>query len=163
VATVLLGLRVKRVYTFLAAGLALLVLIDIVHVAGIALATAGSPASRLGQVVTSGWSSIASWVIGGIGVWLLARNRSSGLYFAFTAAALIAAIGGIGDLAVLSRSQVVFAWSSTLARILVALSLGIGIGLAIVAGLETTRVPRKPAPRQPPPEPVPDAGADAPA
>jgi hypothetical protein len=161
--TVVLGRQVKRVYPFLAVGLALLVLIDIVHVIGIALATAGDTGSRLGQVVTSGWSSIASWVIGGVGVWLLARNRSSGLYFAFTAAALIAAIGGIGDLAVLSRSQVVFAWTPGLARALVALSLGIGIGLAIVAGVETTRIPRKPAPRRPPPEPIPEADADAPA
>jgi hypothetical protein len=73
------------------------------------------------------------WVLGLLGFRLLGRGRLDGLYLAFFPALLTLGIGGIGDLDVLSRSQVAFAGGPALARTVVALVIGTSVGLVVAA------------------------------
>ena len=77
---------------------------------------------------------------------LMARGRDDALYLLTFAGGIITLVGGMADLTVLSRTSVVFAYSITLARTVVALTLGLGIGL-VVASVLLTRPLQK---RRPP-------------
>ena len=125
----------------LAAVLAVLVVVDIVHNVGIAWANAGGIGTKLGQLAGGSSYSLIAWAAASIGVVMLARRQPEGLLAAGFAGAFIALFGGIVDFADLTRSQVPFAWSATLARVLVAVSLGAGIGLVIAAMVGVARYP----------------------
>lgn len=133
----------------LAAGLVLLVAVDVVSTAGLWL---GLRSALLGKV-TGVVMQAAGWVAGAVAAWLLLRRRSleNALFLTLFAAAMVSVVGGIADLTVLSRSQLVSVLPSALARVLVAAKLGLGVGLGLAALLRLRRASSQGTP----------AGADA--
>ena len=123
------GLRV------LAVVVALLVVADMVHVAGEAASGAGGFGAGLGAVFSGSFFSLAGWAAGGLAVVLLSRGSSDGPFAAAFTGAVVALFGGVADLADLTRSQVPFGFGDTAARALVSLSLGAGAGLVAAAVL----------------------------
>jgi hypothetical protein len=124
----------------LAAVTAVVVVIDVLHNIGLGLAYAGDIGYRLGKAVTQGPLALVAWVVGILAVvWLLRRGRD-GLPLAALAGLQVALIGGVGDLNVLSRSEVPFGFGTGLARLAVAASIGLGFGLAVAAVLRLTGV-----------------------
>ena len=121
----------------LAVVVAMLVAVDVVHATGVGFAKAGPLSTRIGSVVGSSFYSVFAWAAGIVAVVMLRRGQSEGLFAAGFAGAFIALAGGLVDVGDLSSSQVPFAWGATLARLFVAVSLGVGVGLvgAAVVGL----------------------------
>lgn len=122
----------------LATLLAALIVTDLAHVIGIVGATAGGP-----NLVAAGPSliySIVGWGVGIVGVSLLWRAKRDGLFAAIFAGVLLAVFGGLSDLSVLDHSQVPFAWSAASARVLVAATLGLGLGVTLGSGLALWRL-----------------------
>jgi hypothetical protein len=110
--------------------LAALILVDLTHLVGILGATAGGP--NLGAVGPSLLYSVVGWGVGVVGVVLLWRGKRDGLFTALFAGVLLAVFGGLSDSSVLDHSQVPFAWSAGVARLLVTLTMG--LGAAVTAG-----------------------------
>lgn len=117
----------------LAALLAVLILTDIVHVIGILGARAGGP--DLAAVGSNLLYSLVAWVVGGVGISMLLREKRDGLFAAIFAAVLLAVFGGLQDLGALSHSQIPFLWSGDLARLFIAVSIGLGAGVTVGAVL----------------------------
>jgi hypothetical protein len=140
VAVVVFGLA-WRPPSGLAVVLATLLVVDVVHALGIGWTKAGTTGDKLSQVLSSSPSSPVVWAVTGVALVLLGRTRRAGLVFAAIAGALIAFFGGVVDLADLSRSQIPFAWSADAARTFVALSVGAGFGVTVVALVCWYRVP----------------------
>ena len=141
---VLAAARHRRWPQLLAGLTGLLILIDVVHTVGIFAGTSASVASK----AASSYLSLAGWILGVLAIWRLLGDhpRRASIYL-LTAAVLMADIGGIGDLASLYRSQLAVALPGPLTRALVAATLGLGIGLAVVALVHARQLPR----RRPPP------------
>lgn len=129
----------------LAAVVGLLVAADIVHATGSAFANAGSIGTKLTEFVTGSFLSVLAWAAGVVAAWLLARRRPEGLLVAGFVGLFIAFLGGLVDVSDLTRSQVPFAWGTPLARLLVSVSLGAGLGLlgATIIGLRRNPIPRE--------------------
>jgi hypothetical protein len=113
-----------------------LVIVDVLHLIGIAGGVIGG--SVLGRIVNIGYASIAAWMMSLVAIVLLLQRREDAMYLLTFAAGLMTLVGGVADLNILSRSSVVFLWSDVVARVLVAATLGLGIGL-VVAGVLLTR------------------------
>jgi hypothetical protein len=129
----------------LAAALGLLVAVDVAHLTGIAWAAAGGVGQRALGALGSGFYSLLAWGAAGVAFWLLARGRrADACYPAAFAAFLVALVGGLADVTDLYRSQVPFAGPAALARLLVAVSLGLGAGVVGAAVLALRRL--RPAP-----------------
>ena len=125
--------RAMRVPVMIVASV--LVAVDAVHLAGIAGGVLGG--SVVGRFLSVGWASVAAWIMVVVAVVLLVRGRDDALYLLTFAGGTITLVGGMADLTVLSRSSVVFAYSITLARTVVALTLGLGVGLVVASVLLT--------------------------
>jgi hypothetical protein len=117
----------------LAAVMAVLLAIDVFHVVGLGLANAGTIGSRLTKSITQSPYEPVAWVIAILAIVWLRRGRKDGLSLAIVAGLQIALLGGIGDLNALSRTVVPFGFGANLARVAVALSAGLGFGIAVVA------------------------------
>ena len=124
---------IRRSTVLLAGIVGLLVIADLVHVAGEAASGAGGFGAGLGAVLSGSFFSVAAWAAGALAVVLLARGSADGPFAAAFAGAVIALFGGVADLGDLTRSQVPFAFGPTAARLFVSLSLGIGAGLVAAA------------------------------
>lgn len=122
----------------LAALLGALIVIDLVHVIGILGARAGGP--DLASLGSNLLYSLVAWVVGGVAVSMLLREKRDGLFAAIFAAVLIAVFGGLQDLGVLRHSQVPFAWAEDLARLFVAASVGLGAGVTVGAVISLVRL-----------------------
>jgi len=122
----------------LAVLLGALVLADLIHVIGILGASAGGP--DLAGAGPDLLYSVVGWAVGVAGIVLLWRAKRDGLFAAIFAGVLIAVFGGLSDISVLDRSQVPFAWSAVSARLLVATTLGLGVGVTVGAGLALWRM-----------------------
>jgi hypothetical protein len=120
----------------------LLTLNDVYHAAAIGFSVAGSTGTRLGRVLTGSFYSIIGWVLGVVAVRLLWRRSPDGLYAAAFAGVSAALFTGILDITVLSRSDAPFNGPMSLDRVTVAVSLGLGVGLAVGAVLALRRIPR---------------------
>jgi hypothetical protein len=118
--------------------LMMLVVVDVVHLLGIAGGPQGG--SVLGRVFTIGYASIAAWVMALVSAFLWLQHREDALYLATFAAGLMTLVGGVADISILSKSAIVFWWPDTLARWSVALTLGLGVGLVVAAVLLTRPV-----------------------
>ncbi len=114
---------------------AALVVIDVVHSFAIGFANAGTFTQQLGRTLSGATVSIPAWIVGAGAVWFLLRKRVDGFFAAVFCGLIVAVVGGLADSTVLSRSQVPFALSASLARLIVAASLGLGVGVAIASGL----------------------------
>lgn len=133
----------------LAAVTALLLAVDVFHVVGLGLANAGELGSRLTKSITQSPFQPFAWAVGILAIVWLRRGRSDGLSLAAVAGLQIAFLGGVSDLGNLSRSEVPFGFAADLARLAVALSVGLGFGLALAAVLRAVGVfgpARNPAP-----------------
>jgi len=135
-----LGL-VRRWRAPLAATIAILLGVDLLHAAAAAFATAGGLTSHLARVVTGDFYAVAGWVLAVTALRLLLRHRVDGLYAAVFAGLSIALFGGVLDLVVLSRSTTLFALPIEVARLCIALAAGGGAGLVVAAILVIRRTP----------------------
>jgi hypothetical protein len=119
----------------LAAIVALLVLVDLAHIAAKALSSAEGFGAGVGAILPGSFFSIAAWLVAGFAVRLLLRGSPDGPFAAAFAGAVIALFGGLADIADLSRSQLPVAVPDVVARLFVSSSLGIGLGLVLAAVL----------------------------
>jgi hypothetical protein len=115
---------------------------DLYHAVGIGFSVAGTTGTRLTRVLSGSFYSIIGWVLGALAVRLLWRRSPDGLYAAAFAGVSAALFTGILDISVLSRSQAPFNGPMWIDRVTVAVSLGLGVGLAVGAVLALRRVPR---------------------
>jgi hypothetical protein len=113
------------------------VALDVLHTVGAMLA---SVVPVLVRVFASS-PSAAGWVLGGLAVHrLLWRpDADSGPFYLLAAGLFIAFVGGLADVTALGRSQVSTALPVDLTRATVAASLGLGVGMVIVAIVELHR------------------------
>ncbi len=116
-------------------GLVALVIVDFVHLFGIAFSVHGG--SGFTRAFTIGWISMGAWVLALASALALIRKRFDALYVAVFAAGIITLVGGLSDITVLSASAVPFAFPIAVARVSIALTLGLGIGV-VVAGVVLT-------------------------
>jgi hypothetical protein len=138
--------------------LSTLVVVDMVHLAGITGGVAGG--SFASRFLSIGYASVAAWVIAEISAVLWVKGRPDALYLTTFAAGLMTLVGGIADVSILSKPSVVFLWSPELARWCVALTLGLGIGI-LTAAILLTRPSADVTSGQPQPETVGGLGGDA--
>lgn len=121
----------------LAVLVAILIGLDVAHTLGIVGATAGGP--DLMAVGPELLYSIVAWGVGLAAISLLWRGKRDGCFAALFAGVLLAVFGGLSDISVLDHSQVPFAWSAATARVLVASTLGLGLGVAVGSVLSLWR------------------------
>ncbi|MGH9009788.1 MAG: hypothetical protein ACRDYF_08080 [Acidimicrobiia bacterium] len=124
----------------LAAVTAVLLAVDVFHVVGLGLANAGDLGYRLTKSITQSPYQPLAWAVGILAIVWLRRSRSDGLSLAALAGLQIALLGGVADLSALSRSEVPFGFAADLARLAIALSVGLGFGLALAAVLRAAGV-----------------------
>jgi hypothetical protein len=116
---------------------------DIVHLVGISFGVVGSVGSALARMVSVGFVSLAAWTITMVGIALALRKRIDAPYLLTFGAALMAVVGGIADLGVLSKSSLPVAFGDggpALIRLLVAITLGLGVGIALAGVWLTTPI-----------------------
>jgi hypothetical protein len=123
--------RTRHWRSVLAAALLVAVASDIVHTGGAQLA---SVAPIVAQVYDSSIAA-AGWALGLMVAYRLLRRRTAeiDLYLLVAAGLFFAFAGGLADVTALGRSQVSTALPVGLARATVAVSLGLGAGIFIVA------------------------------
>ena len=126
----------------LAVAVLLLTVNDIYHAVAIAWFWSGDLATRAGKFFSGSFYSIIGWALGLAAVWLLLRRRIDGLYAAVFAGISAALFTGLLDFTVLARSQAPFAGPVTVDRLTVAVSLGLGLGVALGALVAIRRTPR---------------------
>jgi hypothetical protein len=128
-----------------------LIVVDVAHAFAIGFANAGTTGMKVAQTFASSIVSLPAWLVGVGAVWLLLRKRVDGFFAAVFCGLIVAVVGGIADFSVLSHSQVPFALPLGLARPIVAISLGLGTGLAAASGLSIRRLEPSTPPDAPPP------------
>jgi hypothetical protein len=131
--------RRKKIRPLMISALMALVAVDVVHLFGIVGGVQGG--TFLGRLFSIGYASIAAWVLAIVSAVLWARDRTDALYLTTFAAGLMTLVGGVADLSILSRSAIVFKWSTDIARTAVGLTLGLGAGLVIAGVLLTRPIP----------------------
>ena len=105
---------------------------------GIAFGIRGSTGAGFGRLFSVGYVSIAAWLLAADAVVLRLRRHDDARYLLTFAAGLMFVVGGLAEFTVLSGTRVPFAFSVGLARWCIAVTLGLGFGLA-VAGVLLTR------------------------
>jgi hypothetical protein len=126
----------------LAVLVALLTVNDIYHALAIGFSVAGGFWTQMLRFFTGSFYSMIGWVLGILAVRLLIGRRIDGLYAAAFAGVSAALFTGLLDVTVLSRSEAPFAGPLALDRVTVAMSLGLGIGVAVGSIIALRRVPR---------------------
>jgi hypothetical protein len=115
----------------LTGALALGIVSETVHVVGAWSASTASIVSRLGASIYSvGGIAIAILAL----VWLRRRDPWAAMPAVLIAGLFLLVAGGLADLTTLTRSQVPSTLDPTIARLTVALALGVGTGLVAAAG-----------------------------
>lgn len=134
-----------------AIALAVLVVSEVVHLAGAWDATTSSLASKLG----AGVYSIAGCVIGVVAlVWLTRRDPRDATPIVLVAGLFLFVAGGLADLTSLTRSQLATTLPDGIARATVAIALGVGFGLMVTAALRLRPPPRRAVPSRQPADPA---------
>jgi hypothetical protein len=130
------GLRPRHL-AVVAGVLVVAMVADVVHAAGLYAVVAGPWTTKLSRALSSNVFSMGAWVVGAGAVVLLLRRRAVGRYPALAAALVIGVAGGLFDVAYLSRTTLPFGLAANLGRAVVALTSGLGLGLAVglLAGL----------------------------
>jgi hypothetical protein len=124
--------RTRRWAGALVVALGLVVALDLVQVAG---AWAGADAPLAGRVPPLG-ASAAGWVMAALAIRQLLRRRfESGLFQLLLAAGLLTAVGGLGDLGFLFRSQLATGLPDWMVRVAVTAKIGLGVGALAAASL----------------------------
>ena len=131
---ILIGAR-KNPYQVLFVAGALLIAVDAVHMVGLGFAAAGSGWERAGKVFSNAVLSVPAWIVGVGGLWFLWKRRIDGFFALVFCGLIVAVVGGIADISVLTRSQAPFAYGTEAVRWIVAASLGIGAAVAVASAL----------------------------
>jgi len=137
----------RRWGRLLAAATVAVIAADVVHSVGIAASSAGGLGVQLSTFVTGNAVEAVAWVVGLVGAYLLSRSRIAGFFVTGTAGAVLASVGGLGDVGVLRHSAAPFAWPLDLERALTAVTIGTGLGLVVAAVLGVRRHDAVTAPR----------------
>jgi hypothetical protein len=130
-AAVVLGARSRSWGPVLAVALAALIAVDAVHAVGVAFDYAGSLARHLLLIFGTNYYSVIAWVLGLFGLRMLVRRNVDGLFLALFSGLVMAVFGGLADFRVLDRSQAPFALPVGLERVVVAATIGLGLGVVI--------------------------------
>jgi hypothetical protein len=127
---------------FLVVGIAtaVLVVVDIVHAFGIGFANAGTVGSQLGRTFASSTVSLPAWLVGGGALWFFRNRKVDGFFAAVFCGLIVAVVGGLADVTVLSRSVVPYALPDALSRLIVLVSLALGFGVAVASGLSIRKL-----------------------
>ena len=110
---------------------AVIVAADVVHAVGTGLFASGSMTHKLLVTFSGSYYSVVAWVLGAVGIRLLARKSVDGLFAAVFTGLVIGLFGGLADIVALSRSQVPFQWGVTAAQILITVSIGVAAGVVV--------------------------------
>ncbi|TML60205.1 MAG: hypothetical protein E6G17_10330 [Actinobacteria bacterium] len=127
--------RAQRWGRLLAGCVAVLVATDLVRTIGQTTASHDALGVEVARALLGGIFSLAAWLVGAASIGWLQREDDGGLIGAAAAGLVIAIFGGLTDISVLSRSQLPFAFPGVIDRAAVAVSLGIGLGVAAGAVL----------------------------
>ena len=125
----------------LAVLVAVLTINDLYHAVAIAWTFGGGFWTKSAKFFSGSFYSIIGWVLGLLAAWLLIRRRVDGLYAAVFAGISAALFTGLLDITVLSRSQAPFDGLIGVDQLTVAVSLGLGVGIATAAFVALRRVP----------------------
>lgn len=136
-ALVIAGLARLRSMSFaIGVGVAVLIVVDMVHVSGLFIGGAGQLLTRLGAALTTDAASLMAW---GIGIWVIIAVRKQQYevvgYAGLFVAAVILLFGGLTDLSTMWNSQVAFAWPGWMSRLAVAVTIGCGIATVVTSAL----------------------------
>jgi cation transport ATPase len=105
----------------------------VVHMYGSALVVAEG---RLVWVfLAAAGFAVVGWPIGAAGAWLTARGRAAGPLLCLVAGALLAIIIAPADVFSFHDAVIPFAWGADLDRLLIALTVGGGLGVVAAAWL----------------------------
>ena len=124
------GALTGRWRLILGLGTAVLVVVGVVQAIGIAFAP-DSTGSPIGRLSSGSLYLFPAWLSGVFGARNLLMKKGDGALAAVLCAVIVGFIGGVLDIGALFSSQVAFAWSSTVARLFVALALGLGVGVFV--------------------------------
>ena len=131
----------------LSGAVAVLVASDIVHAFAAAVPAADPWPLMVAKVVGAGFFTTIAWVIGALSIGPLQRGREAGVLGAGLAGFIIGMFSGVGDAGSWTHSQVPYSFPLVAARVAVSVSLGVGFGLIIAAGMVLKRNPSlKPSP-----------------
>ena len=144
-----------------AAAVATLVGVDVLHSALIAAASSGMTAA-LSAFVTGNLIQLPCWIAGAAAAVLLARGRINAAWIAAAAGVAIAFASGVSDLPALWRSSSPMIGPLWLERLMIVLITAIGFGLALAMPLYVRSRHLAATPR-PAAHTTPPAPADAPA
>jgi hypothetical protein len=138
-AVVVLAASRHRRWPPLLAGLtALLLAADSAYTTGSWAATGAGLTAMLGGSVVS----LAAWLAGLVAIWrLLGRDPTRAVLPLLLTALLVTVVSGLGNLSALRHSQLIVALPDPLARGLLAVTIGLGIGLAVAALLRVRMLP----------------------
>lgn len=129
-AAIFVASRSDRWVPVLASATAAAVAVDVVHSLVAVVAASDSLARTSLKLLLVGLVSVSAWIAGAAAVNKLGRHRD-GLFLALYAALIIALTGGIGDAAVLGRSQVPYAVDAVVGRVLVSATMGLTVGVLL--------------------------------
>lgn len=116
----------------------MLLVADVVHLVGIAFGIRSTFTEGLARTASIGFASFVAWIATLVGLWMYLRKRTDGLYLVTFGAGLITMVGGLADLSTLSASSIPFAFAPVVARVVITLTIGLGIGI-VFAGVLLTR------------------------
>ncbi len=128
--------------------IAALVVVDALHAIAFEVARPGSPLAKTAQFFGQSFVSIIVWIIAiptVIGLW---RRRAEAMYGVLFVGVMIALVGGATDAPSLWKSDLPPAGPAWATRLEVALSLGVGAGLAIGALVQIVRRQRTARPER---------------
>jgi hypothetical protein len=131
-AVLVIGLaRTRWWHGVLVAGLIALVVCAAAHAVGIWADSDAGFGTKLGESVYS--------IVGiGLGVvalgWIVRRGVESSVPFVLVASVFLLVAGGLADVSTIGHSQVPSSLPPTVARVAVALTIGLGVGLTVAAG-----------------------------
>jgi hypothetical protein len=111
----------------------------VVHMYGSALVVAQG--TLIWVFLAASGFAVVGWPIGAAGAWLTARGRPSGPLLCLVAGALLAIIIAPADVFSFHDAVIPFAWGPDLDRLLIALTVGGGLGVVAAAWLLMRRMP----------------------
>ena len=120
----------RRWGALLVVAVVVLVANDAVHSFAAAAATHDAVGRQLTTVLLVGFYGTIAWVVGLLSIRPLLQHRDMGALLAAITGFFLALLGGATDAAGLARSQLAIALPAAVARLQVATSLGLGVGLA---------------------------------